>query len=370
MFENIDDQLMVDIDPFEKDFDNRIIFKENDIENINIIFEPDSYINNLEEISLKDTIEMNNLLNEYYVMESLEDKKDLLREIKHMDKLIYSEEKEVVSIKQFFLFRLAKFLFKDVVGRSFKVIRKISMWVYRLARGAFRILWSFLKRGTTYTIGNPDKSRIGINIRMVMALVVGFVIIARRHSKMKQKQHYHNKLAEEKGTAESQVITLEADSDKKIKVIKHNDLIRVISSYENILRSCEKMLEEIAVFKYNGIDEMNKEIRPNDLSVLQLSLEGKNIKRERLRMERGTIVSLGYSTDIKKYEDMKKDVFQKYENFIRKEIMFVPKTHGGSNTNVRQVAGMVRFVDKIAFTSVTIADYHITRAINSLKYIR
>ena len=343
MFENIDDQLFVNIDPMQIDLD-KIIFKENDIEDINILFETPEYIKELEKISLKDMYEIDNILNEYI---SLENKS---REID-----VFQGVGNLITKPNFV---------KRTIGRVLRVIKAISMPFFNVIKGTVKLLLRYIQRGRKLGL-NTRLASATINIRAVIALLIGYYIAVRFYfAKRNEKKEYKNKQQAE----EDRKISFEINEDKQIKVIKHNDLLKVISSYENVLRACEKMLDNVAIFKYGTLDEMNKEVSPQDLSVLQLSLEGNFVKRERLRMERNTVSKLGYSTDINKYENMRQDILLKHENFLKKEVSFVPKTHS-TNTNVRQMVRMVRTIDNISSTSFTIALYHTDRIINSLKYI-
>ena len=349
----IDDQLAMDIDPFQRDFDNEIIFKENAIENMDML-ENKEYIKELNRISIVDIYKLEKLTYEYL---NIADK---------IDEIISLEEEGVRDVNEWV--KKNKSYILTPLRLVLTGIKKTSMFVYNIVKGTFSALWSWLKNGPTLRIGLSVAS-IRVNLRFVLAVLGTFLIAARQYSRAREKQKYDNRIKQEKLGNENREVSLEDSMDKKIKVIKNSDLIRLISSYKNILRSCEKMLDNIAIFKYNTLNEMNKEIRGQDLKILQLTLDGSNIKREKLKMERNTVKSLGYTMDIKKYESMKSDLFKDYETFIKKEISFVPKVRAGNN-DLRQVAKMIRVTDKIAYISYKIADYHINRAINSIKYVQ
>ena len=375
---NIDDQLVMEIDPFQREFDNEIIFKENDIEDINVLIESKEYIKELNRLSLRDIYKLDEIIDE------------ILDISNQADKMFSLENSGVVNLNEWIPKQAGRF--KSIIIKPLKAIYSISKWIYRIVKRSIGGLWNWAKGGKTLK-ANLSVFTIGLNLRAVAVLLAAFLIAARQYIKIiggrKEKQDYKDTISGNTDGSEALghiavgvsagygagVLGKKAynkiktkNEDKQIKVIKHSELIRVVNSYENILRSCERILDNIAIFKYNTVNEMAKEVPNQDLKTLQLSIEGTSIRRERLKMERNTISNLGYTMDIKKYQDIRKNIFKKYENFIRKEVSFTPKAQG-NNTSVRQMGKMIRTVDKIAFLSCTVTTYHVDRAINSLKYI-
>ena len=329
----VDDQLFIDVDSLQVAIDNEIIFKEDNIKDIK----------ELERINLKDLKTLESLILDLNIDEDID----------------ISLENDVPKAR-------------SKIGMLFSTIRSISRFVFKYVSISFKSLWTWATRGRMYTLKTPIGISVGFNLRLVILLLISYIVAARQYSKMKVMREHRRKIKKEKEASRSNenyndIYSLESTEDKVIKVIKESELLSVISAYENVIKSCEKILDKLSTFSYNDVKEIEKDINDKDMDTLQLSIDGKSIKRERIRMERDTIKNLGYSTDMKKYEKMQEDIFKKYEEFIKKEVSFVPKTQL-KNLSVREVAKIVRLTDKLVYSSYIVSDYHLSRAIRSISY--